>query len=348
MDGDRFDRFVRDLAGGTTRRSLLRGVASAVASTLVVGQGASAAESRRGPGEVCRKNGDCISGSTCETSTTGRQRCTCGAGLKPCGRRCIPEVQCCRAADCPDDGNPCTGTVCSSGVCSNTPRTGGTCSNPAACISNGTCQSGLCTGTACPSGDQCCGGTCKSQDGSGCTSDGDCCGGTCAGEVCCASANACRGIDFCCGAGETCASTSLELGGVQQELCCASGKACTDDDPKAVCCANSTDTCYQFGCCESGEFCLAEPGNPVCCPAGETCASTSLELGGIQQELCCASGKACTDDDPKAVCCANSTDTCYRFGCCESGVVCNGDPGNPVCCAAGKVCSNDNLTCVTP
>lgn len=106
MDGSRFDKLVRSLASGTSRRSALKGaVGSAGASLLaLLGRGESEAQqvgtaaSCRGTGDNCRRNALCCS-RRCRNG-----KCQCRGD----GGRCFVDRACCsgrcRQGECAGDG----------------------------------------------------------------------------------------------------------------------------------------------------------------------------------------------------------------------------------------------------
>src|SRR3954464_2788638 len=103
MDGSRFDSLTRAAASAPTRRAFL-GAALGGLTTAIFGRGAEAAV-KRGPGEICRKNGDCAAGLCNPPDRTGRRYCGC------------TEVTQCPQ---PDAGDPCQTAICTAGVCGTT------------------------------------------------------------------------------------------------------------------------------------------------------------------------------------------------------------------------------------
>lgn len=78
MDGSRFDRLTRVLAGEGSRRSVMKaalGVAAGGAVTVALADGSDAAARKRNIGEVCRKDGDCATNYCGPKDRYGRQRC---------------------------------------------------------------------------------------------------------------------------------------------------------------------------------------------------------------------------------------------------------------------------------
>jgi hypothetical protein len=115
MEDQRFDGVARALAGlGTTRRSLLPGIAGSVAAMLVRG-GETAAARCVAPGKKCRtKTGKqpCCGGAKCQGP-----KCKCPPGRPKCGPKCCAKGQRCQNRRCvatkPNPG--CTGDVCAKG-----------------------------------------------------------------------------------------------------------------------------------------------------------------------------------------------------------------------------------------
>jgi hypothetical protein len=89
MESKRFDDLSKAIATVASRRKILRGVVAGVAAAAAGAVGLSTAEAgSRGPGQICRKTGDCQPGLTCEPAGYGRSRCSCFAGTSPCGNTC--------------------------------------------------------------------------------------------------------------------------------------------------------------------------------------------------------------------------------------------------------------------
>lgn len=155
MDGARFDRVAKTVASSVSRRSLLKTLAGAATAALIGTANATGARAatKRAPGELCRKDGECASGFCGARDATGRQRClcqsandcgpgkactsgtctiVCPAGSKPCGNDCISLTSCCTAGDC--NGTTCQNGLC---VCGST-----TCGAGQVCDTSGVCSNG--------------------------------------------------------------------------------------------------------------------------------------------------------------------------------------------------------------
>ena len=88
MDQHRFDDLTRKLAAPASRRALLRSTVVAAAAAFGVRSATQAATSKRGPGEICRKQAECMTGTTCTPDGSGRSRCACNSGTKPLAGSC--------------------------------------------------------------------------------------------------------------------------------------------------------------------------------------------------------------------------------------------------------------------
>jgi hypothetical protein len=89
MESKRFDELSKAIATMASRRKVLRGIVAGVAAATagVVSRGVAEAGSR-GPGQICRKTGDCLAGLTCDPVGYGRSRCSCPEGQSGCGSTC--------------------------------------------------------------------------------------------------------------------------------------------------------------------------------------------------------------------------------------------------------------------
>lgn len=231
MDAERFDRIIKSFANGRTRRALLKSTAAAVAVAVGAGERARAAQVLRGPGQICRKNGDCVSGATCVATSTGRSVCTCGSGLRACGNRCITDGQCCTSAEC--DASTCQ-------TCN--PATN-TCTSSCDLAANTVCIAGTCTGI-------CSWGVACGYQQDSCAGDGQACTG--AGNEC---------IDCCCRGGECSCARLATPDGPLPFTCDATVHRC--------CCNATTCFCTFAGpyCCSPGDVCSGTLG--ICCTSPE-------------------------------------------------------------------------------
>lgn len=269
MDSDRFDRFARAFATGATRRHVLQG-AAAIAGLASTFHGTSAAAVPRGPGQVCRKSSECMAGTTCEATSTGRSVCTCATGMKACGKSCIPTASCCKNGDCPGNQVCLTGSggSTSCGCETGTKLCGDQCIQFDGCCSDDECDTCGCIGcdstthacqTRCdlPNGEVCADGVCKSV----CTQPP--CGyvaGQCSGTGCACRARGGECLDCCC-TGEDCTCGAPGSGACAGQLhhCCCGDVECDCSPELNFCCAPG-DICTSGNCCEG-------PGGAYCFPA---------------------------------------------------------------------------------
>ena len=195
---------------------------------------------------------------------------------------------------------------------------GGTCRPPESFVDD-VANCGGC-GVACPPGQGCCGGECRNDEGAGCATAAGCCGGG-GGLQCLPSPF--EGV-LVCHDPATCVPQNFPCGG-----------------PDWVCCAGT----YCDGSTGDCEFCAGEGGScefdsDACCTA-ETGRTCTTDNGGHRQ--CCASGKACVSFGG-SVCCQNPDASCYTVGCCETGKSC-GLPGRFLCCGADETCNEVTGEC---
>jgi hypothetical protein len=113
MDGTRFDRLIRALGDGRSRRSVLSGAAAAMFGLIAV-KNADARFVCREQGVVCSKDADCCNQACAPRDRTGRRYCAeCGSDAdcqEPTG--CFSPV--CVAGVC-DLGKPINGAACFNG-----------------------------------------------------------------------------------------------------------------------------------------------------------------------------------------------------------------------------------------
>jgi len=168
MDGGRFDHLTRIMADGTplSRRRTLGGVIGGLWTVAVAAAGraedAAAARDgeRDGPSsqgcarakKACGAGKKCCGGLACKGG-----RCRCKGETKACKGRCIPQGECCSAADC-------GGKACLDGVCQPCAAGFKVCflsciPEEECCLCSGgkVCQGGACV---CPGGTTECNGVC--------------------------------------------------------------------------------------------------------------------------------------------------------------------------------------------
>lgn len=231
---------------------------------------------------------------------------------------CMPEVA--QEIVCEDQTqDPCLTTACDpgTGICATVARPDGTvCDVDAPCVSEGSCQQGVCTAPPadCDDGDPCTADLCLSSGCEHTLFDGPCNDGDpCTqGEVC---------VDAVCGDGDAVICDDLNpctidlcvptLGGCQAE-------AVAEDTPCA-----STAPCLTAGSCEAGVCANQEA---VACPEGGPCT----EAVCLPDEGC--TFKAAVDGDP-----CDDGDPCHQPGVCKGG----GCAALPVPCSDGNPCTID-------
>jgi hypothetical protein len=284
MDGSRFDALTRAAASTPSRRKLL-GAALGGLAAAVLGDRAEAAV-KRGPGEICRKPGDCASGLCNAPDRTGRQYCGC---TDP--------------SQCPQPKDACHIATCT-GTCGIAVNVGASCDDRNACTAGDTCQAdGSCGGgiaTVCTALDQChtagiCDpktGVCSNPvavgtpctDGNACTSgetcqvDGSCSGGT---ATVCTALDPCHVAGTCDPATGVCANpvaadhTACTLAGGGAGIC-RSG-TCVADPCAATCITSEQPQCFWMEN-RTGNFCFVPfpIGDQATCEA----ASAFCNQGG--------------------------------------------------------------------
>jgi hypothetical protein len=260
-----------------------------------------------------------------------------------------PGQRCETNADCPDDGNFCSGDpVCQgNGRCGFTgnPCTGATpvcveeTDSCVECVENDDCGSG----EACS--DNVCVDTC-SEDAD-CTDDGLFCNGdpVCTEGLCDTTGNPCSGdtpvcveaTDECvecvgdgdCGEGEVCTDNVCV-----PDVECTVDADCNDDNPC------TTDTCTE-GVCSNDQ---------IACPQGQSCnpATGNCEDIACTSDADCNDGFSCTEDTCNAGTC-EYTNIDAR---CNDGQFCTGtetcDPADPDADAAGCVATGNPCEGATP
>ena len=233
MDGERFDRMARAFAAGSSRRRLLRaspGIVGALGLARHATVDVVAGPVLRGPGEICRKDGECVSGTTCKANASGRKVCACAAGTEACGKGCIPAGACCDHSDCHACG------------CMRCDPSTHTCVQGCDAAAGESCVNGVCV-DVCHPGEKLCSHAGALCAGNGCTcaEQGkeclDCC---CEGQ-----------FDCTCGTGETCGGTAYR--------CCCTETECDCGSAIPICCGQ--DATCDANCCNYPN------GETACFPA---------------------------------------------------------------------------------
>lgn len=297
----------------------------------------------------------------------------CAPGFADCNATGFDgcETQLGTNANCGRCGDACSGfNICGGGgtpgVCGCTPRTceslGATCgSYQAGCGGTLNC-------TACPSGQTCTAGLCKTNNGGGCSSGSECASGVCSLGICCdrtcdgpchscqtgtcqdRTGTPCGGSGVC---GGTCNAGTCELPGAETACspatCSAANEATTYECDGTGACVLRTTPCGLYLC--RGGACLATCGSNddcvgaaycdagVCCEDrtnGETCDSDAQCLSDV-----CAGGFCC-DQSCDGACVSCASGTCapvpVNTPCGAGEGVCQG-----LCTAAGE-CAFPDIT----
>ena len=221
--------------------------------------------------------------------------------------RCPCEI----TADC-DDGNPCSGQVCSTGLCSYGPIAG-------CCTHDLECPFGwMCEGDSCVQ----CGTAAECDDGDECTTD------ICTVDGLCEhlAIDGCCNVDADCDDGLFCTTDSCDPqthacthADSPDPQCCNVTADCKPEDPctKYICYVNSklnTQWCRygppELGCCTLDGHC--QDGDPCTLDScqfldPESPKGTCIYDTDPQKPNCCLSTAQCDDDDPATadVCVAN-------------------------------------------
>jgi hypothetical protein len=360
MDGKQFDSLTKTLATGTSRRSFLRGLAAAVAGTVLATRRQAEAEAIgfltlmcfptvqqgytlqlvRGPLGIPILRLVPRTGSGWIPRLVPRALVpyylSQGAKLAGPGGSCL---------SCPPAYTPC------GGVCVDL-RT-----DDAHC---GTCERACGTDQTCTNGECLCDFQCCTEED--CTSWAN---ETCVQGVCVCEANTCASLQVACGRwNDGCGRDDLDCGacGVR-EFCnegsckceagtapCGIGDACLLDDGGT--CTSNTECCS--GACVAG-ICI-QPGescdDPVDCTEGNTCCDGSCTDTSTNPQHCGSCGYAC----------ASTTEICSNGEClCAAGYEVCGDAcklsngqscgANAACCSGacvGNVCVSAGATCDDP
>lgn len=366
MDDRRFDGLTRALAGGASRRSVIKallglGGAAALAPLAQSGEADAARRPTAGPTPIPSCPG---------IQVWSNGQCGCPSGVT-CGPTCCQTAaQCCDGACCPT-GSICTGEeVC----CPLSQMCGGACCGAAqTCCDVDGCCDGVCvsSGTCCTTGN-----VCSAANGDACCAPGqDCCssgdpicidrsaGGCCLDSDCANLTDACN-VGICDPSTNLCIARPVADGTSCGDCAtCQSGSCATCDSP-FECCHDSVcvDPAHR-GCCDDAEcfYLTNECNTGICDPAshhcvaqpvadGTSCGACVTCTGGVCSDpcdsplLCCeqvvcvdpASGGCCTDTD-----CPTSTDACVTYHC--SNHECVEVP--VITCPSGEECLDGECVC---
>ncbi len=212
-------------------------------------------------------SGRCTSGTSGVCTATGCQYDSCDAGScasTACTiRRCAGTVCEETAADCHDDANPCTRTVCMEpGGCTQMQLTGASCDDGDPCTVGDRCSNGMCAGDPmpCPPCQSCASG------GGSCAPDTDLDGTTCGARD--------ASTDPVCCAGACVNLLQTSHCGMCDGLC--RGAACIVDDVGAALCSCGSDLECPFGTVCSTGRCQCQ--NDFSCPTGRRCLPGSTGI----------------------------------------------------------------------
>jgi hypothetical protein len=153
MDRSQFSGSLQSFVAGSSRRTILRGLAATLGllDTRLPSAVTARARKRKRRRKQCKACGACqlCQKGKCKPRPDGT---TCGSGLVCKEEACVCPSECCADADC---GGACH--ACRNGVCVMTP--GAACGNAGTCLSNGSCAliCDLPGSPPCPSGCTCVG-----------------------------------------------------------------------------------------------------------------------------------------------------------------------------------------------
>jgi hypothetical protein len=318
MDGFRFDQIARAVAAGTSRRSVLKGLAATLAAAwLPIGMPRLALAQNTIP-----LGGQCSAlGANSECSQAGGAVVCSDNGIIRDG-----QFNCCRNAGgaCTADFHCCGGAVCLSGTCGGGVSTGGR-SLGAECTATSECsQSGgsvVCAsnGIAADGARNCCRNT----------------GGACANDIqCCANLYCVNGT---CGGTSSGTTTSSGLAPGAQ---CTSSEQCSQSGGATVCADNGYDGDGPLNCCRNeGGACSGGDYSAGCC-GGLYCVDglcTNNRTGGLPLGAECSQTGQCSQAAGATVCASNGIDSDGVLNCCHNnGGSCDSD----IVCCGGLVCAN--------
>ena len=264
----------------------------------------------RPDGTLCNDNEHCTVGDSCKSGvceSTGVSQCECLAN-----------------ADCPGDGNPCTGIeFCDKAVfpfrCKPNPGSVVKCSvaNDTACRSN---QCNKATGK-CAMADHVGGSPC--DDGKTSTAGEECQAGVCGGGI---DVSVCKENKDCADDGDLC------NGLMYCDLSAAVGE-CKINPATVVACPTVNDTgCIKNTCVPTTGACVLSPAaNNTACQDGDACTKGDFCVGGACKSgtftCTCTEDSECSDKDDGNKC--NGVAYCNK----NSGK-CETNPASAVVCAS--------------
>jgi hypothetical protein len=255
MDGSRFDRITRNLASGTSRRSLIKTAIGSIAAAAVASRLGSDAD-------AARRTATGPTPTPIPVKCPGQQipcgsSCCCPSGSDKCESECCPTGQavCC-------DGACCYGQCMGEEICcpSNSIVCNGVCLEPGQCCADSDCPSGqMCTNNQCVN-------NCLPNDASGCNANIACCSGICQGGQCYATV-----AGNCSTAVAPCADPQTSCGQSPNDGC-----MCVIVADQTICAAAAT-CAPDCDHCQHGDICHPET---FCCSLGVQCVTPCGPFGG--------------------------------------------------------------------
>lgn len=368
MDGQRFDDLTRALGAGTSRRTLLKGIAGGALATLtsLLDPTSSLATHTgcRHHGKPCRRDRQC-----CSKKCSRRGKCVCPGGTTKCGgTACVASTEtCCTTpADCPGTDIDCRTRTCTDGVCGATFTAADT---PTANQTPGDCQTTICDGngaivsvnddTDVPSdGNDCTVSTCDNGDpitthrpaGDSCDQNG---GSVCDGHGACVECLApddCPGSDTECQrrtcTGNICGVSNLAAGtptsnqttgDCKRQVCNSAGEITSENDDSDV--PDDTNGCTIDACSNGAPTHTPKPQGTECGTNG-VCNEIGQCVGCLQPSDCPTPGpcevQTCEDNTcgialaPSSTVCRAATDPCdIAEHCTGSSPTCPADARHP-------------------
>lgn len=370
MDSQRFDNLARLLAGGISRRRVLRGLLTGIvlgreAIPHVTEAMVPSRDTYDGP-PPCQSDSDCSTDGTivCLESGCCHKENVC---IDIC---CTDGTECSCSGDvCTCDDSTTTTTTteapcsCVEKACGDSDGCGGFCQGP--CPDDGqTCQDGQCvcdpeSCSGCCSGSACLAGTDLGFCGTGGVDCFACASGQrCLEGACVCDATSCGG---CCSSGGTClAGTDSGACGTDGEDCveCTGVDSCGGSGTAGVCgcteltcqpgqCGFVSDGCGDFincGGCTGFDTCGGGGTDNICgckpatsCPAGKDCGTVPDGCGGI---VACGSNQG---NCPAGQCLHCVDNTCVST--CTGDQVCGTDTCCTPACPAGVECGSADDGC---
>ncbi len=300
MDGQKFDKLVKNLSIATSRRGVLKG---SLATLAALGTRSAVAQDKV---TICHFTG---------SATNPYEVITISANALDqhvANHGDFIYTNCCLDSECGDLTDQCNIGACNAGTCVAVPQQGVACDDGSLCTTGDTCDAaGDCVGTPvdCTGLDDACNvGTCDPADGTcfanptnegGKCDDGNACTGpdTCSGGVC-------SGPRISCDDGDLCTTDSCDpaTGCSHEPIVCPEGQACLAGE--CVGCVGTDCAHIEFGC-EDDEACncfITVEGVGIChrnqlCEGLQSCKSSAEcpENWACSISTCCGTeqGRIC-------------------------------------------------------